>query len=288
MYIKNINYSKIGEEQIMLKIIRESFKMTNENVVIATPLIFFSIISSLYLIFSSAGSNIGRLIAVILFVLMLGAFLAGWFYMIAKVVKDSENTDDKLIFEFPSGVGEYFLSGLGMIFKVTVVSLIIIVVTLLIGKKFIGGIGVSYEQFSNAISNVETMKAFVNNLSDEQLIKVNLWNALLFFGMVVNYFILMLYPAVIFFKEKNPFKAFFICLKDTFSHRFFKNIGLFLITFILYFLVSTCTAFAGRNIITHFIMTLINFYYMTFVAILVFNYYYSNFIKVGSNIDTTV
>ena len=219
---------------------------------------------------------------------MLGAFLAGWFYMITKVVKNSENSDDKLIFEFPSGVGEYFLSALGMIFKVTVVSLIIIVGTLLIGKKFIGGIGVPYAQFSQAISNVETMKSFVESLNNEQLVKINLWNALLFLGMVINYFILMLYPAVIFFKEKNPFKAFFVCLKDTFSHRFLKNVGLFLITFILYFLVSTCTAFAGKNIITHFIMTLINFYYMTFVTIFIFNYYYSNFIKVGSNIDTTV
>ena len=272
----------------MLKIIRESFKLTNSNIVIATPLIFFSIISSLYLIFSSGGSTIGLIFSAVLFFLMLGAFLSGWFYMIANVVREPEIEDNKLIADFPSGVGEYFLTTLGMIANVTIISAIIVIGTVYIGKKIIGGFGVSYVQFAHAVQSVDTMKEFVESLTNEQLIKINYWNLLFFCSMILNYFILILYPSVIFFKEKNPYKAFVINLKDSFGHRFFKNVGLFLIVFIIYFIVSLFTAFIGKNIFAHFVLTLVNFYYMTYVGVLIFNYYYSNFIKIGSNIDTTV
>ena len=272
----------------MLKIIRESFKLTNSNIVIATPLIFFSIISSLYLIFSSGGSIIGLVFSAVLFFLMLGAFLSGWFYMIANVVREPEIEDNKLITDFPSGVGEYFLAILGMIVNVVIISAIIFVGTVYIGKKLIGGFGISYTQFVDAAQSVEAMKAFVESLTNEQLIKINYWNLLFFCSVILNYFILILYPSVILFKEKNPYKALIINLKDTFGHRVFKNVSLFLIVFILYLAVSLFTALVGKNIFAHFVLTLVNFYYMTYVGVLIFNYYYSNFIKIGSNVDTTV
>lgn len=272
----------------MFKIIRESFKITNSNLIIATPLIFFSIILSLYLIFSSGGSKIGLLFSVILFFLMFSAFLAGWFMMITRAVKEPEIEDSKLISEFPAGVGEYFLSIIGMVIKVVVVSTVIMILALLAGKKFIGGIGVSSSQLIQATSNVEAMKAFVDTLNQEQLIKINLWNTLLFFTMMFNYFILLFFPSAVFFKTKNPFKAFFLSLKDTFGHRFFKNLGLFMLIFIVYLIVSILIAIAGSNIFAHFVMTLVNFYYITFVTVLVFNYYYSNFAKIGSNIDEKI
>lgn len=271
----------------MLDIIKESFRITNENIIIATPLILFSLISSLYLIFSYSGNSIGIITSVILFFLMLAAFLSGWFYMIAKAVKNSE-LQNNFITEFPTGVGEYFLSVLGMIFKIMIITTVIVIFAYICGKKFIGGIGVSYNQIVQAAASIEAMKDFVNNLNNEQLIKINAWNILFFCSMVLNYFILMLYPAAIFFKRKNPFVAFWISLKDTFGHRFFKNLLLFLIIFTSYMIISALTAFFGKNIFVHFILTLINFYYLTFVGILVFNYYYSNFAKIGSAIDTTV
>lgn len=272
----------------MFKVIRESFNITNSNIILATPLIFFSIISSLYLIFSSGGSRIGLILSVILFFLMLGAFLSGWFMMIFKAIKEPDIEDTKLISEFTSGVGEYFLPVLGMIFKIIIITAIIMILAFLAGKKFIGDVGVSYTQVTQAASGVETMKTFVDSLSQEQLIKINAWNTLFFFSMLFNYFILIFYPSAIFFKEKNPFKAFFISLKDIFGRKFFSNVGLFLLIFICYMVISVITALLGKNIIVHFILTLINFYYMTFIAVLVFNYYYSNFAKIGSNIDETV
>lgn len=272
----------------MFKIIKESFRITNDNIILATPLIFFSIISSLYLMFSSGGNKLSLIFSAILFFLMLGAFVSGWFMMITKAVKEQSIEDKALIAEFPAGVGEYFLTIVCMIIKVFIVSIIIMILIILAGKKFIGDTGITYSQIVSATANIETMKAFADSLTNEQLLKINAWNTLLFFGIIFNNFILMFYPAAIFFKTKNPFKAFFVSIKDIFSRKFFKNIGLFLLIFIVYMIISTVSALFGKNIIVHFFITLINFYYITFVAVLVFNYYYSNFAKIGSNIDATV
>lgn len=272
----------------MFKIIKESFKITNGNIVIATPLIFFSLISSLYMIFSASGNNIGMIFSLILLFLMLGAFLSGWFYMIIRAVKEPDIEDNRLIIEFPSGVGEYFLPVMWMIVQVIIVFVLISFGVVVLGKKIIGGVGVSYEQIIHATANIEATKAFVDSMSYEQLVKINQWNVLALCSLSFGYFILMLYPAVIFFKEKNPFKAFFISLKDTFGHRFFKNIGLFIFISLFYTIISLCSVLLGKNIFLHFVFTLLNFYYITYVGVLLFNYYYSNFIRIGSNIDTTV
>ena len=187
----------------MFKTIRESLKITNGNIVIATPLIFFSLIASLYMIFSSTGNSVSLIFSVVLFFLMLGAFFSGWFYIIRRAVKEPEIEDSRLITEFPSGVGEYFLPVMGMIFNIIVIFILTGIVVLYAGKKFIGGFGISYSQIIQATSNVEATKAFVESLSPEQLAKINAWNLLALFTGLFTHFIIMLYPAVIFFKEKS-------------------------------------------------------------------------------------
>ena len=273
----------------MIGIIKESFKITNSYLVIATPLILFSLISSLYLIFSSGGSLIGKIFSIILFFLMISAFLSGWFYMISKAVKNPEiDNKDKLLSEFPSGVGEYFLITVGMLIFALLLSTIIMFIALLIGKKYIGDAGITQAQLINATSNIDAMKEFANSLNNEQLLKINQWNFLLFITIMFNYFILMFYNPTIFFKRKNPFIAFFISLKDLFSRKFFKNLAVFLFITIIYMFLSILSVLVGSNLFLHFILTLINFYYITFAVIFIFNYYYSNFAKIGTIIDKTI
>ncbi len=272
----------------MINCIKESFKLTNKYIILATPLILFSLLSSLYILFSVNGNLVSLVIALVLFTLMLTAFLAGWFFMIKICVEKPDTDDDPnaLIKEFPAGVGEYFLPALGLIFVMFVVSLIILAAAYFAGMKFIGQIGIPADSFSKALESTEALKNFLGSLSEEQLFRLNAWNVLLFSSMSLTYFVIMLYSPVMFFKEKNPFKAYFISLKDLFSRKFFKTLGLYLILFISYFILSILTTVFGMNIIMHFIFTLINFYYLVFAGVLVFNYYYINFIRIGGNLDT--
>ena len=106
--------------------------------------------------------------------------------------------------------------------------------------------------------------------------------------MGLEYFLILFYIPAMFFKSKNPLKALFLALKDLFSKKFFENLGLYLILFISYSILSILTTIFGLNVITHFIFTLINFYYMVFIAVLVFNYYYVNFVKIGGKLDQRI
>jgi hypothetical protein len=273
----------------MFKTIKESFKITNDFLIIATPLILFSLISNIYAIFSLNGSRLGIIFSLVLLILMLCAFLSGWFFMIMKAVKEPEmDKKESLMSEFPAGVGEYFLSILGMLFSYGVLSFVILAFAFFIGKHYIGNPNITSAQVSSALSSVAAMKDFVSSLNQEQLIKISYWNILLFAAMVINYFSILFYAPAIFFKTKNPFKGLWFALRDLFSFKFFKNIGLFLFVVITYLFISMISAFAGKNIVVYFILTLVNFYYLTYITILIFNYYYSNYAKIGSNIDKTV
>ncbi len=273
----------------MFKIIRDSFKLTNKYIILATPLILFSLISSIYLAFSLKGNTISMAFAIILFFLMCGAFLSGWFLMISRCVKNPDFEDpNTLIKEFPEGVGEYFLPTIGMILLSFIVGVALFLISSAIGMKIIGDTGISSADFSAAAASVDSLKTFLSSLTNEQLIKLNLWNLLLFGTMSLTYFIIMFYSPALFFKNKNPFIALFAGLKDLFSRHFFKNVLLFLFIFCTYSIISVLVATFGTNIFAHFVFTLINFYFFTYAVVLVYNYYYNNFVKIGSNIDTRI
>lgn len=273
----------------MLSFIKESFKLTNKYIILATPLIFFSLISSLYILFSLGGNMMGLLVAVALFILMLTAFLSGWGYMIKLCVSEDEREEvNSLIKEFPAGVGEYFLPVLGTVLMIFIVSSVILAITYFAGMKLIGNIGIPATAFSGVFESSAALKSFLNSLTDEQLFKLNAWNLILFAGMVIEYFAILFYLPALFFKTKNPFKAFFVSLKDLFSRKFLSNVWLYILISVVYFIISLFTTLLGGNVITHFIFTLINFYYMVFAAVLIANYYYKNFVKIGGNLDKTV
>lgn len=270
----------------MLNCLKESFKLTNKYIILATPLILFSLLSSLYILFSLGGNLTSLIIAFILFTLMLSAFLSGWFFMIRECIKKTDNEDpNALIKFFPEGVGEYFLPVMGMIFCVFIISCSLISLSYFAGMKVIGDIGISTETLSKAMENFENLKALLLSLNEQQLFKLNAWNFLLLGTMSFTYFIIMFYAPTMFFKEKNPFKSYFLSLKDLFSRKFFQNLLLFLGLYITYFILSAFTAIFGMNVFIHFIFTLLNFYYLVFAAVWIFNYYYRNYACIGSKID---
>ena len=274
----------------MLKHIKKSFALTNKYIILATPLILFSLFSSLYILFSSRGNLINLLIAACLFILMLTAFLAGWSYMLKLCVTKEETNEDAnlLIKEFPAGVGEYFLPVLGLLFNVFIVSGIIFALFHFIGMKFIGNPNISVQDLSQALTSIESTAKFLESLSPEQLTRLYAWNIIIAAGLGIEYFLLLFCLPALSFKSHNPFKAFLLSIKDLFSKSFFKNVLLYLILFISYVILSFLTSLFGLNVVTHFIFTLVNFYYLVYIAVLVYAYYYDNFIRVGGKFDERV
>lgn len=268
------------------------FNLTNRYIVLATPLILYSLISSVYLVTSASGGKlINLLFAILLFFLMTGAFIAGWFNMIKIAIIDPEREDaNSLIKEFPAGVGEFFLSSLGAIFVVFIFSTLMLIGSYFIGANTIGDPGISADTLASALKNTETLKTFVTGLSIEQLTKINLWNMLILGTLTLIYYSLFLYMPALFFKNKNPLFAFFISLKDLFSKNILKTTGIFLLIFVINFFISLISTILGTNVFIHFVLTLLNFYFITSVGVGVFYYYYLNFIQpmIGKNVDIEI
>ena len=267
------------------------YNLTNKYFILATPLILYTLFSSIYMAVSANGKLINLIIAFILFILMTGAFLSGWFFMIkTAITEDKQDEPNTLIKDFPSGVGEYFLTTLGGIVNVTVITLLFIFASYFIGLHYIGDPNIAPDAFVKAFESPVELKAFIASLTEEQLYKIGLWNILILSSTGLAYFLVLLYFPAIFFKNKNPFIAFFVSLKDLFSKKIITTIGIYLLIFIGNFIISILSALFANNLILHFIVTLLNFYFITYASLGVFYYYYTNFVKIyiGQNIDTTV
>ena len=266
------------------------FNITNRYIVLATPLILYSLLASIYMAISVSSGKIFNLIfAILLFILMSAAFIAGWCYMIKSAVVEPDREDvNSLMGEFPAGVGEYFLTSLGGVIVISCFALLMIIFSYFTGMKFVGDPSISLEMFSNALQSTAALKSFLDGLSEQQLMQINLWNTLLLGFMTITYFLIFLYLPTMFFKNKNPFVAFWISFKDLFSKKFFKTLGLFCLIFIANFIISGFSTLFSGIIVMHFIMTLVNFYFITLVAVGIFYYYYNNFIKSGQNVDIKV
>ena len=266
--------------------------LTNKHIVLATPLILYSLISSIYLVVSaSSGKVINVLFAFILFMLMTTAFIAGWFNMIKIVIINPElNEPNSLIKDFPAGVGEYFLSSLGSVLIMFILSIFLFIASYYIGINFIGNPEISAQALSDALQNSSALKTFVSSLSIEQLEKLNYWNMLILATTSLGSFLIFLYMPALFFENKNPIKAYLVSLKKLFSKNFFKTLGLFLLIIFLNSIISIfATVFSG-NMLLHFSITLLNFYFITIVCVGVFYYYYHSFCKplIGQNVDLEV
>lgn len=268
----------------MLKLFKDTVKITNDNIILATPLIFFMWILSLYIAFSRNSVNSLPLLILsfttVLF--MTGAFFAGWFYMVKKAVQLSKQVfvldSDKakatfnLLKSVPSGIGKYFLSFLGMIvFSIVIISIIGTLVFKL-GMLLIGNIGLEPNQVKMVLSSAVDMKAFLDSLSFEQLIKLNNWNLLLLGTSTLVSFLFMLWIPEIVYQCRNPFKALITSIQKIFAKPW-NAVKLFIFMSVLNFILSFVNTFSIINPILYFIMMVVYFYFLVYLVVLIFTYY---------------
>lgn len=268
------------------------FELANKYIILATPLILYSLFSSIYLIVSANNNKLINLIfALFLFALMTSAFIAGWFKMIKLAIVEPIREDcNSLIKDFPAGVGEYFLPSLGGLVIIFIFMTILLIASCFVGNMTIGDPNVSAKALTEAFQTPEALKAFLLTLSPEQMLKISQWNILILSTVTLGYFSLMLYFPAIFFKNKNPLIAFGISLKDLFSKHIFKTAGIILLIYVINFFISILSTLTIKLAIVHFIVTLLNFYFITVASIGIFYYYNKTFVEnqIGKNVDIQI
>lgn len=282
----------------MIKYFLNAFKITNENIILTTPLVLFLLLLSIYLgIAKNAPDNIASFILLLItIVFMISAFFAGWLFMVKKAIsiskidfiidEDKSKASFNLIKEFPIGIGEYFLPFLVGIILYTALFFSLLFIGFQIGVHFIGKIGLGLNELKASLASPASMKVLVSSLSKEQLIKLNAWNFLLLIIMSIFSFITMFWPAELVTKTKNAFVALFNSVKFTFKN-FLAAIIIFIYISVINFIVSLINAFAAVNPITYFISLLVYFYFLVYVVVLIFLYYDSKNTTKTENISNS-
>ena len=272
----------------MGKLFKDTVGITNDNIILAFPLILFMWVLSLYVSFSRQTVNSLPLLILssITVLVMTGAFFAGWFYMVKKAVKLSKqvfvlDTDRakatfNLLKTIPAGIGKYFLSYSGMIILFVIIICIVGAGVFQLGVNLIGKLDLNPEQLKSVLSSAADMKAFLDSLSFDQLIKLNNWNLLFLATTTVMSFLFMLWAPEIAFNTKNPFMALVNSVKKIF-HRFGRCLKLFVFLTFLNFILSFINTFSLFNPILYFIMTVVYFYFLVYLVMLIFLYYEREF-----------
>ncbi len=274
----------------MIKTIRDAVKITNDNIILAIPLIIFMWVVGAYLGYSmyTADTLPEVVIAIVTMLFMLGAFLSGWFYMIRKAVKlsgkvfvmdkDRAEATLNLFREFPAGIGKYFLSFIGMSLLFILIFSLTAAFVYKIGMATIGDFDLTPAQLDLFLKSPEDARLIVSSLNENQLIKLASWDLLLMFcSAVVSYLTFLWIPEVL-NGVRNPFIALISSIKKVLTKPL-KTLNLFLFICIVNFVLTLFSSFAVVNPILYFIVKILYFYFLVFIVVMLFVYYYREFIE---------
>lgn len=280
----------------MIKYFKDAFKYTNENIILATPLVLFMLILSVYLgVARFSNKNLFALILLLVtLLLMISAFLAGWFYMAKKAIdisseeyimdEDRTKASFGLIKEFAIGVGDYFFTFIGYSLFVTVLAVALALGVYYLGTHIIGDFGFSIEALSKAAASTEGMKIFLTSLTPEQLMRLNKWNMLFMaVSSLFSFFTLFWVPNII-YHTKNPVTSLFKSIKLVFL-KFKGTFVLFIYVMFINFVISFLNTIAAVNPILYFVMSIIYFYFIVYTIVLIFLYYDKEFVEKESCSD---
>lgn len=275
----------------MFKLFKDSFKVTNNCIILATPLIIFLSILGWYFTYTmSAVDNIAKLIlAIITSIIMISGMLAAWLYMAKKTLSISkrvilfENERMKAFLEIlsslPNGIGRLFLSILGAV--------IIYIALFVSGTMLISFITTNFIANIDFFSIFDIDSLFVTSkelfdeiamLSNNELLAINCWYALmLIFSTIISFLTILWIPEIV-YTEKNPIKALYnsvIKLVTTFP----KTLLLYVYIAILTIFISILNTLLMFNPFLFFLVLVLYYYFLVYIVVLLFSYYEQNFIE---------
>jgi len=273
----------------MLQLFKNSFKTTNDCIILATPLIIFlSILSWYYKYAVAAIDTTPKLIlAIITIFVMLSGFMAAWLYMAKKTIslsrkifvfdKDRAKALWALVLSLPKGIGRLFLPSIGVIsIYIIIYTLIFSGIGYLVGK-FVGTIDFSELDFQSIFSFGQEFANKISELSPNELLVLKCWYILGLISLAIVSFITMLWIPEVVYTEK-VFKALYYSIIKIFTH-LSNSIILYLYIAFLVVTISILNTFLMSNPILYFIVLMLFYYFLVYIVVLLFSYYEQTFIK---------
>ena len=267
--------------------IKNSFVITYKNLILAQPFVLFLLVFSILSggLYSVQKNPIAFIVFGLSLILLMTAFLAGWFYMAKKTIafelyEDLEEEEKSLksfglIKHFFPGVGEYFLPMVGLFVIFMLLSSAAAFLIYKLGIKYIGAPDFDAAAFKAAAVSAAKMQEYLASVPVAKLKNFVYWVTFVSFSGMIFQFLTMWFVPAMFYNSKNPLKALFLGIKFLFKH-FFASvvIACFLVMFNV--VVSMVNSLFAFNVILSLIGFLLFFYYGTYFIVLIFLYYGQN------------
>lgn len=270
---------------------KEAFKITNNSIILAAPMIICLTIFELYtksIKFANTGSEFKFLFVLTTVVFMVGALSAGFFYMIKRAIEINNNvllsgSERKkeildLFKRFPEGISEYFWSFSGAYTCYVALEILVIPIVLMLGYKLFGGF--NSELLNTLITALSANSDnILDKLTDAQLLILFKW-FLLFFVIIwfISYFLLLFVPEII-YNTKNPLKAMFKSIGKVFNN-FWKMLGLYLLISFVSLLIMILAAVLQNNLFLRICTEIVKYYFCLYFIFVIFIFYNKKYITV--------
>ncbi len=264
---------------MLIKLFKDSFTLTSNNLIITYPLILFLwIIAMLVDPMRSYSTSSWQFWAIALNIVgLMVAFWAGWFNMFSSLAinykKDPNIVEQKvysfdLLKEFVPGVGSCFVSILiGMILYLVLFVLFFSVAGFL-GFKLIGIPEAHPEKWTHILYDKTALYNFVHGLSAADKLILVKWNMLTLFFMNLFSFITMFWMPIVVSRDVNPIKAFGINIM-----LIIKNPASVFLIYVFYLFANTVlsllSSVSGNFILQLITMTLM-LLFVTYFFVLLF------------------
>lgn len=278
----------------MLKLFKNSFKTTNDCIILATPLvIFLSILGWYYSYAEKSVNNIPNLIlASLTMLIMLSGFISAWFYMVKKTLKFSDKifVFDKdrikafkeLILSLPIGIGRLFLPFCGVILITGILYGLTIWFITYIVVKYLGTVNLVALDLPNILLSSKYLLKEMSELSRHDALVINCWYLLVMTFNTIYMFLTIFWIPELVYSEKNPFKALFNSIRKVFI-TFPKTLLLFIYINFLSVLISIFNTLLMFRPILYFLVLLIYYYFIVYMVVLIFSYYEQTFLSNKEN-----
>jgi len=276
----------------MLKVFKDAFKISFDNLILFTPPLIFMMLVLLYFGMAEKYMNNGFSLVVTVIVLLVATsiFMAGWFYMIMcaifnfknKIVYVKSSDTFTLLKQFIVGMGDFFKPCLGFSTLALILFNLVLIVAYYISLGIFGSSGVFLADFIKDFSSFMAFQSFLEDLTVNQLLIVYGWSAVFSIAMFVYSLFTLFWPAEIFYNTKNVLKALKNSAKILIKRP--QIILLFLIIIVLNNVLMMFNILSLISPIALLFMTLVYVYFIVYVFVLLFLYYEQ---KIQSNSNSS-
>lgn len=276
----------------MLKVFKDAFKISFDNLILFTPPLIFMMLVLLY--FGTAEIYMDNPITLIVsggvLLVATSIFMAGWFYMIMcaifnfknKIVYVKSSDTFTLLKQFIVGMGDFFKPCLGFSTLALILFSLVLIVAYYISLGIFGSSGVFLADFIKDFSSFMAFQSFLEDLTVNQLLIVYGWSAVFSVAMFVYSLFTLFWPAEIFYNTKNVLKALKNSAKILIKRP--QIILLFLIIIVLNNVLMMFNILSLMNPFALLVMTLVYVYFIVYVFVLLFLYYEQ---KIQSNSNSS-